>query len=70
MQHNVQNLWDSLLLTVEIFCTVRGCRQTQEIHNTDEYQAGEVFFKDGWRGTPNHTYCPKCAKKHLKNGGK
>ncbi len=50
--------------TTEIACT--KCEKDKTVW-ADEYEAVEEFFKLGWRATPLHCYCPKCAKKYLKS---
>lgn len=58
-----EQLYDSIETTSEIRCT--RCRQT-DITQGDESMACDDFFDRGWIATPNHTYCPTCAKKYLK----
>jgi len=50
--------------TTEIFCS--RCRETG-ITQGDESIASDDFYDRGWRATENHSYCPDCAKKYLKN---
>jgi hypothetical protein len=47
----------------DIICT--KCRDTDMTY-ASEYVACDDFFDKGWRATENHTYCPNCAKKYLK----
>lgn len=60
-----EQLYDSVQTTTDITCT--KCRKS-DITCGDEWIACDTFFSKGWRATPNNTYCPDCAKKHLKNG--
>ncbi len=62
-KYTAWQLDDSVLVKTEIDCT--KC-QTKNYVFTDAEDAIFLFFSDGWRSTPNHTYCPKCAKKYLK----
>lgn len=47
----------------EIYCS--GCRVHKERY-MDEDSFTEEVFKEGWRATKENVYCPKCAKKKLK----
>lgn len=42
------------------------CHKHDEISAYDEYDAAEYYYEKGWRVPKLLTYCPKCAKKHLK----
>jgi Zn finger protein HypA/HybF involved in hydrogenase expression len=46
-----------------IECT--KCKKMSGVQCDASY-AMDNFFKEGWRATDNHCYCPKCAKKYLK----
>lgn len=60
-----EQLFDSIDTISEIHCT--KCRE-KEVQYGDDSITCDDFFDKGWRATPNHTYCPTCAKKYLKNG--
>lgn len=57
-------VWDSVVTESTIGCT--KCKKQGDICMDDGYEASDYFFGEGWRVTPNHCYCPKCAKKYLK----
>lgn len=42
------------------------CDNQLEICAVDEFDAADFFYKKGWRIPRLLTYCPKCAKKYLK----
>jgi len=63
-KYKAEQLWGELVSEHTISCT--KCRKTDNIMQCDEYDACESFFEDGWRKTNAHCYCPKCAKKYLK----
>jgi len=60
-------LYESILSTHDITCG--NCGIIDSVHNIDEYEACEFFYTEGWRAR-NNTYCPRCAKKKLKNPNK
>jgi len=63
-KYKSDDLLESCITSTEISCT--KCHTTNVLHNVDEFGAIDSFFEDGWKATPNHTYCPKCSKKYLK----
>ncbi len=62
-KYDAWQLADNVMIEATIECT--KCREGDNVM-CDEDQALEYFFGEGWRCTPNHCYCPKCAKKYLK----
>lgn len=62
-KYTKSDLLDSIQTVSTIICTV--CEGEDEIMD-DTYESVEYFFKEGWRATTKKTYCPKCAKKYLK----
>lgn len=62
-KYTAEQLWDSCVTSTDILCT--KCKDTKTTCG-DENLSCDEFFYQGWRATPNHTYCPKCAKKYLK----
>lgn len=57
------DLLDYTDTVTEITCT--SC-QTTDSSSSDEYDAIEHWFEEGWRATETRSYCPDCAKKRLK----
>lgn len=64
MKYKAEDLYEDIHSMVDITCN--HCGLNNHYHNLDEYDACDVFFKDGWRSTTNNVYCPKCAAKKLK----
>ena len=62
-KYKPDDLIDSIMVISEISCTKCAKKETEM---ADAYDVYEYLFKSGWRQTPSHTYCPRCAKKHLK----
>ena len=58
-----EQLVEICVTSTDIICT--KCRVVQTDYG-DEYTSSENFFDKGWRATENHTYCPTCAKRFLK----
>jgi hypothetical protein len=46
--------------------TCDNCGKVETYNAMESEEAMDVFYRDGWRGR-NKCYCPKCAKKKLKN---
>lgn len=64
-RYSSEQLIDFCQEEVTLYCT--NCKESQTEHNVDSNWGSEIFFEKGWRGTENNCYCPKCAKKKLKN---
>lgn len=56
-------LVDHIYETTQISCD--KCEETSTVY-CDGGDGMASFYRAGWRGTRNHCYCPKCAKKYLK----
>lgn len=65
-KYKADQLLDDIYTENTISCTKKGCKETDNTFNCDEYDTANYMFKKGWRRTENHCYCPQCAKKHLK----
>jgi len=63
-KYSADQLYDSCMTSTEISCS--KCYGSNNVNGMDEWEAIEHFFGKGWRATTSHTYCPECAKKHLK----
>ncbi len=64
-RYNASQLWESVIMEAHVQCT--KCKRVARVSAiSDDYEAAQLFFSDGWRQTPNNTYCPKCSKKYLK----
>ncbi len=63
-RYKADQLHEDILTIQEISCS--KCRERNDLMNIDDFDAADIFFKNGWRRTERHCYCPKCAKKHLK----
>lgn len=65
MKYKADDLYNYITTTHEIECI--NCDTTDAIGDCDEIDALEYFFNEGWRVTKGEmVYCPKCAKKKLK----
>lgn len=57
-------LMEHILNVASITCDFCNERKRMECMESDE--AMDVWYEDGWRARKK-CYCPKCAKKKLKN---
>jgi len=57
-------LYEGIMTTQDIICT--NCKVNDTLCNVDDYEAADRFRSIGWRATRYNIYCPKCAKKKLK----
>jgi len=57
-------LMDAIDLVAYIICS--KCRKEDDSVCEDLYEAMAGYYKEGWRVTESHNYCPSCAKKYLK----
>ncbi len=59
------NMDNAIEIVAYVKCT--KCKVFNDVGGiSDNYEAVEYFLEKGWRATENNTYCPSCAKKHLK----
>lgn len=58
----LDNLNEFVVTESSVECTYCGVGEMQYADNDPEY-----FYDLGWRATRSDCYCPKCAKKRLKN---
>lgn len=58
---SLQSLEGYIQVEVSIECT--KCETGGYL---SDFNSEEDAYKQGWRATENHCYCPKCAKKYLK----
>ncbi len=63
-KYKPQDLEDAIETVCSISCS--KCKSDDGAYNTDEFYASQDLFKKGWRATDKNIYCPKCAKKYLK----
>jgi hypothetical protein len=62
-EYEAMDLYDFIETESSITCS--SCRKTDSVMYADSGE--EFFFEEGWRATRENVYCPKCAKKKLKN---
>jgi uncharacterized Zn finger protein (UPF0148 family) len=65
MKYEPFDLYDSIETECTITCS--NCGRQSSVHGIESDNAADVYFDEGWRATKNgNVYCPKCAKKKLK----
>ena len=64
--NQVEILYEGCETSTTITCI--NCGHSDILMGLDEFSSSEMFYENGWRATiHNNIYCPKCAKKKLKN---
>lgn len=64
VEHSAQELEEYCYDSVDICCS--KCNTNNTVGDMADYCAAKEFFKLGWRATLHNCYCPKCAKKYIK----
>jgi hypothetical protein len=64
VEHSAQELEEYCYDTIDICCS--KCHISNSISGVNDCCAAEEFFKLGWRATLYNCYCPKCAKRYIR----
>lgn len=65
MEKKLELCFNNIETFHHIRCT--KCKKEDYIMGGDEWDAAELFIKEGWYPTENNCYCPDCQNKRKKN---